>query len=187
MAHRIDVTDRNGKLTGRQVTWDEAHAQGIWHRTAQVVIYTSDGHILVEKRSSTIIQNPRLLDISVGGVVYAGETPEDAIIRRSREELDIEIIKSDLRFVEITRYNHSLPRAGKHSKAVLFNFILQLPSQNVTLRYLKNDVAWAGFISLEKANTLVFTGKLDSIGKLVPRYSYYRKLVRHVEAALKEE
>lgn len=182
--HYIEVTDEHGKPIGEQVTLDEANNHGLWHRTAHVVIYTTSGKILIQKRSAIIIRNPGLLDISVGAAIRVGETPQQALVRKVYEEVGLTIDSTLLKSVSTTKYNHKLPRYNKHVRVILHNYILEIESPNVPLRYLRSEVSWAGFVSLAQAHQLVAAGKLPSIGTLMPRYHYYRSLLAHVDLAL---
>ncbi|OGL22103.1 hypothetical protein A2707_02005 [Candidatus Saccharibacteria bacterium RIFCSPHIGHO2_01_FULL_45_15] len=170
----IEITDEHGQPTGERMTLDQANDQGRWHHTAHIVLYTSDGQILVQKRASGIVRYPSLIDITVGGVVYAEETPEMAIVRRVSEELGVQIEPENLHKLGTTKYNHQVKRYDKHVRVILHNYIAELPDANVSLRYMQNEVSWAGFISLKQAEQFITNGKLDHIGRLIPRPKYYK-------------
>lgn len=182
-SHYIEVTDEHGVPTGEQVTLDEANNRGLWHQTAHVVVYTTNGKVLIQKRSAIIVRDPGLLDISVGAAIRVGETPQQALVRKVYEEVGLTIDPTLLKSVSTTKYNHKLPRYNKHVRVILHNYILEIESPNVPLRYLRSEVSWAGFISLAQAHQLVTTGKLPSIGTLMPRYHYYRSLLAQVDLA----
>lgn len=173
-SHLIEITDEHGQPTGERMTLDQANDQGRWHHTAHIVLYTADGQILVQKRASGIVRYPSLIDITVGGVVYAKETPEMAIVRRVSEELGVQIEPESLHKLGTTKYNHQVKRYDKHVRVILHNYIAELPDANVSLRYMQNEVSWAGFISLSQAERFIANGKLDHIGRLIPRPKYYK-------------
>ncbi|MEJ0073622.1 MAG: NUDIX domain-containing protein [Candidatus Saccharibacteria bacterium] len=182
----IDITDEHGTPTGQRTTIDDANNKGLWHRTAHVVIYTPDKQVLVQKRSDSIIRYPGFLDMSLGGVMHAGEAPEQTLQRRASEELGLTIDPDQLKFISSTKYNHPVPSYGKHVRVILMNYILEIPTTKVTLRYLETEVSWAGFIDWDLADTLTTKGTVKNLGKLIPRYAYYQQLLTAARTSSEE-
>jgi isopentenyl-diphosphate delta-isomerase len=92
----IDVTDRNGNLTGEVALKSEIHQKGLFHHTAHVWLFTKDGHILLQQRAKTKTIHPLLWDVSVAGHVDSGETIIEGALREMKEELDYVLQKEDL-------------------------------------------------------------------------------------------
>jgi isopentenyl-diphosphate delta-isomerase len=67
------------------------HQLGLWHRGAHVFLFTSDGKMLVQKRSADRTAEPSKLDCSVSEHVKAGETYLEAARRGMKEELGVEV------------------------------------------------------------------------------------------------
>jgi len=68
------------------------------------VIFENSGRLLLQLRAnSKNINNPNLWGI-FGGFMEQGETPEQAVIREIKEELDITLNKRDIKFVAKIEY-----------------------------------------------------------------------------------
>jgi isopentenyldiphosphate isomerase len=188
MAKRlIEVTDKDGKSTGQLVDVEEARREGLWYRAAHVVVYSRDGQILVQKRSATNLSSLRYLDISVGAVIPPYETPEEIIIRRMKEELGLNIDPGTLQDIGESKHEYTESLNGKttrDTKTILVDYLVQIPSPNIVLKYLKSDVSWAGFLSFKQTKRLVENGELEALGMLQPRQEYYRKFITEIEQRL---
>jgi isopentenyl-diphosphate delta-isomerase type 1 len=85
-----DVFDEDGRLVG-QATRKEVHAdRALIHRAVHVLLFRSDGRLLMQKRVKTKDVAPGKWDTSVGGHVDAGEDYDTAARRELKEELGIE-------------------------------------------------------------------------------------------------
>jgi isopentenyldiphosphate isomerase len=69
------------------------HQQGLWHRGVHVLIFTTEGKLLVQQRSKDRQHAPLALDCSVSEHVKAGEDYFTAAVRGLREEMGVEGIK----------------------------------------------------------------------------------------------
>ena len=98
----LDVCDEKGQPTGGIVSRDKAHRDGIRHRTAHVwVIREEKGRIqvLLQKRSANKESFPGMYDTSSAGHIPAGCEPLDSALRELREELGIEAVEGQLRYL----------------------------------------------------------------------------------------
>ena len=96
MEEYIDIVDTNGKPTGVSAPKSEIHAKGHLHNTAHVWCYTSEGEILLQQRAASKVICPLLWDVSVAGHIDAGETPQQAAVRESKEEIGIDLSEEQL-------------------------------------------------------------------------------------------
>jgi isopentenyl-diphosphate delta-isomerase type 1 len=86
----FQLVDRAGTPIG-QATRAECHGNpSLMHLVVHIHIISSDGRLLLQKRSARKDTNPGLWDTSVGGHVNAGEPVREAVLRESREELGID-------------------------------------------------------------------------------------------------
>ena len=73
----LDIVDKNGVPTGDTVSREQAHREGIRHRTSHVWLarYRDESvWLLLQRRSEDKDSHPGLLDISSAGHIPAGCT-----------------------------------------------------------------------------------------------------------------
>lgn len=112
----LDVCGEDGFPTGRTVSRDEAHRDGILHRTAHVWVVrpTAAGYdVLLQKRSMQKESFPGLYDTSSAGHIPAGEEVVESAIRELREELGIRAEPSDLEYAGSFRIQYEKVFHGK--------------------------------------------------------------------------
>jgi isopentenyldiphosphate isomerase len=85
----LDIITTDDIVIGRE-TRAIVHQRGDWHRGVHVFLFTSDGRMLVQKRSADRVSFPSALDCSVSEHVVAGESYFDAAIRGMKEEMGVE-------------------------------------------------------------------------------------------------
>ena len=100
----IDVLDADGAPTGLVKPKPDVHRDGDWHRCAHVWIVAPDNRVLLQRRALVKESWPGLWDISVAGHVTAGESPVDAAIRETREEIGLTIAPGELTHIGTLRY-----------------------------------------------------------------------------------
>ncbi|HTE58593.1 MAG TPA: NUDIX domain-containing protein [Verrucomicrobiae bacterium] len=97
-------------LTGQGASKDDAYTKGLLHAASQIWIwrYTDSGvEVLVQKRAAGKRTWPNFYDISVGGHINLGETPEAAGKREAQEELGLDVQTAMLE--SIGRYRVHVP------------------------------------------------------------------------------
>ncbi len=95
----IDIVNESGQPTGRTVSREAAHRNGIRHRTSHVwLVRTRDGklQVLLQKRSETKDSHPGCYDISSAGHIPAGAGFEESAVRELYEELGVRAGEKDL-------------------------------------------------------------------------------------------
>jgi ADP-ribose pyrophosphatase YjhB (NUDIX family) len=144
---------------------------------------------MVQKRSLTIKHNPGKLDLSAGGFVDSGETPEQAAAREIKEETGLTITTSQLSLVNLTRYNHRWKDGNKRktSRAIIYTYLYRINSEQIPLVAQRTEVAWIGFLPLRSVQWLVRRHSLASLGKLNGMYAYYAKLMRATTQAIRDQ
>ena len=95
----FDVLNENGEFTGKIATREECHEKGLWHRAVYGFIFNKNGDVLLQKRSKNKKLWPNLWDITAGGHVLTGEFGTQALIREIREELGIEVIENQIKYL----------------------------------------------------------------------------------------
>jgi isopentenyldiphosphate isomerase len=85
---QVDVIDENDVVVG-QVTRAEMRRRVLRHRAVFAAVVSSEGKLLIHRRSDSKDIWPGWWDIAVGGVVTAGETYDSAMVRELAEEVGI--------------------------------------------------------------------------------------------------
>ena len=97
----FDIVDETGTPTGGIVSREDAHRDGILHRTAHVwIVREREGRteVLLQKRSDDKDSFPGMYDTSSAGHIPAGDEPLDSAIRELREELGVTASGDDLEY-----------------------------------------------------------------------------------------
>lgn len=99
MQEMFDVLNEKGEYTGAVETREKCHKEGLWHKAVTLFIINSKNQVLLQRRSPRKKLWPNCLDITAGGHVLTGEFGFEAIIREVKEELGIELERSDVTFI----------------------------------------------------------------------------------------
>ncbi len=95
----LDVLDENGNKTGEVEDRSEVYRKGLWHRSCHIWIENDNKEILVQKRNPNKSTFANLWAISVAGHVDSGETSLDTAVRELKEELNLDVDKSELQYL----------------------------------------------------------------------------------------
>jgi 8-oxo-dGTP pyrophosphatase MutT (NUDIX family) len=179
----VQILDETGQEIPQKATADQATNQGLWQMGVHVIIWDkSTDRLLVQQRSPLIIFNPSRLDISVGGGVNQGESPEHAALREVYEEVGIQERPENLRKLFVYKYNHRHRRYRKHVKVFCHTYLLIL-DKTQPLR-ISSEVSSASFITWRQAWRLLRRHHLLSLGRLAPQYGYYRRLLTSAQEVI---
>lgn len=96
----VDIVD-DDDIVIATVTRSEMRARRLQHRSVGIAVMSTDGRLLIHRRSLAKDIWPGWWDIAAGGVVTAGETYDAAARRELEEELGIE---ADVEFLGQSRY-----------------------------------------------------------------------------------
>lgn len=176
----VDIVDRDNRELGYAlpISWASRDAD-IWHRSCHAIITTPAGYV-VQKRAPHIILSPGRLDISVGGAVDAGETPEQAIIREIYEEVGLKINQDEIRVLDRRRWNRAHPRFGRFSRNHLTTFYAHIDYQPIFKPQLA-EIAEIRVLKPGQLRYLLFRHSFPRFGKLNYPYAYYREMVKRAK------
>jgi isopentenyldiphosphate isomerase len=93
---RVDIVDEHDTVV-EVTTRSRMRAERLRHRAVFLLVTTSEGRLLVHRRSDTKDLWPGWWDVAVGGVVTSGETYHDAARRELAEEIGVEDPDVELR------------------------------------------------------------------------------------------
>lgn len=105
MSERVDLVDTSGVIQLADVEREDARQQqdGLHMQIVIVVIFNSAGQVLVHERSARKTVNPNDVDHICGGV-KAGEKPEQAAHRETKEEGGVELSALHLVAAGVNKY-----------------------------------------------------------------------------------
>ena len=95
----FDILNESGEFTGKIETRENCHEKGLWHRAVYGFIIDNKGNILLQKRSNNKKLWPNMWDVTVGGHVKAGEFGRQALIRECKEELNLDVKDSEIKYL----------------------------------------------------------------------------------------
>lgn len=88
MDELLDIVTDEDMVKGQELR-TRVHELGLWHRGVHVFLFTDEGKMLIQKRSSDRASSPSLLDCSVSEHVKAGESYLEAAVRGMKEEMGV--------------------------------------------------------------------------------------------------
>lgn len=102
---QVDIVNENLQVIG-STSKEEAHDQGLLHKTVVAEVINSKGEMLLVRQSAHK-QDPGQFVSPVGGHVAAGESNDQALVREAEEEIGIKGFKykhlGNLIFDRVTR------------------------------------------------------------------------------------
>ena len=132
----VAVTDPDGKVIGAEPRW-RVRRDNLWHQATGVIVRNPLGLVYVHRRTATKDVYPSRHDCCAGGVVTAGETPDEAARRELAEELGI----TGVPLVPVLRGSYADDVVRHH--AYVFEVTWDGP-----VRHQLEEVAWGGWMEL---------------------------------------
>ncbi len=178
MDELVDILDSKGNPTGKTTLKSEAHRKGLFHPTVHIWFFTSDGKLLIQQRGKHKGTHPLLWDVSVAGHVGAGEEIELSALREVKEEIGLDISKSDLEkigdFKSVQKHHGRLSDCEFHHA-----FICELKVPITSLQKQETEVEALDLISMD-----LFLEELENNAlrkKYVPyKIDYYKTIIEVV-------
>ncbi len=136
----IDILNEEGEPTGEILLKSKAHANGLWHASAQVWIITPDRKVLLQQRAANKDSYPNLWDISVAGHLSAGDTPLIAALREIEEEIGLQLNKEDLQYLKTIK-RQKVPKDGFFDNEFNHLFLVKNPIEIGRLKLQESEVA----------------------------------------------
>ncbi len=85
---QVMEVDADNRVLGERPKSD-FYRSGLIHRAVHLLIFNTEGELLIQRRSSRVLLYPSLFDFSCSGCVRLGESYRDALQRELKEELGI--------------------------------------------------------------------------------------------------
>ncbi len=155
MIEYLDIVDESGNPTGKTVLRDQAHREGILHRTAHVWIVRKSGkgyEILLQKRSMEKESFPGMFDTSSAGHIPAGEKPISSAIRELSEELGILAEPEQLQYAGTIRIQYEKVFHGSlfRDNEVTSVYIYSQPVDTANLKLQQSEVEEVRWFNLNE-------------------------------------
>jgi isopentenyldiphosphate isomerase len=84
----IDVVDEHDRVVSRAPRI-EVRRRNLRHRSVYILVFSSSGRLFVHQRTQTKDVFPGYWDVTVGGVLHAGEDYDSGAARELREEIGV--------------------------------------------------------------------------------------------------
>ncbi|MFT4343242.1 MAG: NUDIX domain-containing protein [Candidatus Woesearchaeota archaeon] len=138
---KIDMITEENESIG-SVTRAEVRKHNLLHRAVLLCVFNSEGNMYIRKRSLGKDVYPDLYGVSCEGMVFEGETFEDAAERKLKEELGI---TAPFLFVRSFRYKDEKLNYLGHIYAIQYEGKVTLNSEG----------AHGSFVSIDNVQELV--------------------------------
>lgn len=158
----LDLYDINRqKLPDQIMIRDQYQPKDTYRIACGVVIFNSQGQMLIQKRHQDKILFPGMWDISAAGSVISGESSQMAIERELKEELGLSVDFSNIR-----------PKLTTHFPAGFCDFYtLELDVDLDELTLQKEEVTAVKWASLAEINQMIFAQEF------IPYFSDFINLI----------
>lgn len=160
---KFELVDKNGNKTGKVITYLETYNPNnipneCYLPVVGVVIVNSKNEILLQKRSMLKKSNPGKWGIC-GGKINLGETPIDAAVRETLEEIGINIERSKLKEI----------RKAANGKGYFTIFYIKQDLDIKECRLKKDEVEAIRYFRVEELERLENEGFewLDNLKKII--------------------
>jgi isopentenyldiphosphate isomerase len=154
----VDIVDDDDNVIAT-VSRAEMRARRLQHRSVGIAVMSTDGRLLIHRRSESKDIWPGWWDIAAGGVVTAGETYDDAARRELAEELGL--VDVEIEHLGEARYVDDDLAAICHGYRVVHDGPFSFDDGEVT------EVRWVTFAELD-AIRATHRFLPDSIALLLP-------------------
>ena len=173
----LDICNEHNVLTGRALK-SFVHKQGLWHRTAQIWVYNSQGDVLMQLRSLHMELNPGKWDMAVAGHVKAGDEPKKTALREAQEELGL-LIKN-IQFYKIVKISHTFENMTHNVFAYVY---LVLLDEELKVRLQKEEVKEVTFFPLDELSAKVKSNPEE----FVPHTYYWGDVLKEIKKRVEKK
>lgn len=171
-SERWQAFDEQGQPTQQGLTKQQAYT-GLLHGASHVWIWRqTDGggvELLLQQRAESKTTWPGYFDISAAGHIDFGETPLQAAVRETREEIGLTVDPQALQLLFVHRARAKVADSDIVENELQWVFGLKLPADQ-DLAYADGEVKTADWVSLEDMDMLI-DGEADM--RIVPHGNVY--------------
>ncbi len=172
----IDVLDKYGNPTGKVVSRQQVHTQGLWHNTIHIWVCNHERELLFQKRAKNKDTFPNMWDVSVAAHVHSRETTLQAGIRELQEEIGLQISLKHLVFITTQRASYTFSN-GVIDNEINYIYMVKTHKEVNDFVLQHKEVQCIKYIPLDQ---------LLSVVKSLPKHfvadvKYYSKIIRMIQ------
>jgi isopentenyldiphosphate isomerase len=154
----VDIVDDDDNVIAI-VARSEMRSRNLQHRSVGIAVVSTEGRLLIHRRSDSKDVWPGWWDIAAGGVVASGETYEDAAVRELAEELGV--VDTPVEYLGRARYVDDEVTALCRGYRVI---------HDGPFTFADGEVAEARWVTFDELDAMLATHPFlpDSIALLLP-------------------
>lgn len=148
----VDLYDKNNKKLGKSISRDEAHAEGLWHRTVHIYIVreTADNiQVMVHVRSEKKKQYAMKLDPVFGGHIKSGQDEHQAAIEEFKEETGVSPDSKKLKYLGFIKKDDPINAPNDREFNMIFTYHLS-PEEEEKLHFDPEEIDSIKWLSLSE-------------------------------------
>ncbi|WP_407556697.1 NUDIX hydrolase [Winogradskyella sp. 4-2091] len=176
----IDIVDKHGKPTGKTALKSKAHANGLYHNTIHLWLYTSNGKILLQQRSHKKAIFPLLWDVSVAGHIDAGESFTEAAVRETKEEIGLDLETKDLKHIGVFLHESSYAEGKIQDNEFHQVFIAKLQTDLNQLTIQEEEVEAVKLVTFKAFKSLLNHSETNS-HFVTSNTDYYKFILKTIK------
>ncbi len=160
----LDLFFADGRPAGVTIRRGEEIPLGLYLACADVWLYSSQGQLLLQLRDASRPNHPNQWCEAAGGAIQSGETPDEAAIRETREEIGFAL--------DFSRGGKVFEYVSEHSIHHVYLFCQDADPGTLTLQ--PGEVSAVRYASpselpgMVQAGRLVPTGYLSQLLQMLP-------------------
>ena len=152
MDELVALYDDEGRVAG-SAPRSVMRARNLRHAASSIVVRDPAGRVYLHRRTTTKDVYPGLLDFAAGGVVLAGEEPDEGAVREVEEELGVHGVPLE-----------RLGVADYADDATRYRAFRYTVTWGGPVRWQPEEVSWGAWVELSELVRLV----TDEPGSVVP-------------------
>lgn len=106
----FDVVDETGRVIGRRPRSECHRNPALIHQAVHLFVFDGQERLFLQKRAMTKDIQPGKWDLSVGGHLQPGETPDAAVRREAAEELGLDEVQPRFAYTYLWRSERETER-----------------------------------------------------------------------------
>lgn len=181
MDEYIDIVTKEGLPIGKSELKSVIHQKGYYHHTSHIWFYTENGDVLLSQRSAKKTICPLMWDVSVAGHIDAGETPELAAIRETKEEIGLTISQTDLLKIGVFKCFHTYENGIKDNE-FHNTYIAKLNVPISKLHPQEEEVESLKLVSLDTFSLLIKNIKNNNNHFVPSNKAYYLFVLNEIKS-----